>query len=69
MNTILKNITGFHKRGKKSDFQKNLSSLETNLMLLFFSFSLARPKMKAESPNIYLLIEDKINTNSDMCEV
>jgi hypothetical protein len=69
MNTILKNINDFHKSGKKSDFQKKLYSLQTNLTLLFFSFSLARPKIKAESPNIYLLSEDKINTNSDMCEV
>ena len=54
MNTIFKDINDFHKCGKKSDFQKNLASLETNLTLLLFSFSLAQPKMKAESPNIHL---------------
>ena len=37
MNTNFKNINNFHKIGKKSDFQKNLPSLETNLTLLFFS--------------------------------
>ena len=37
-NTIFKNINDFHKSGKKSDFQKKLPSLETNLTLLFFFF-------------------------------
>ena len=53
MNSVFKNVNDFHKSGKKSDFQKSLLSLETNLTLLFFSFSLAQPKTKAEPPNIY----------------
>ena len=38
MNTVLKNVNDFDKSGKKSDFQKSLLSLETNLALLFFFF-------------------------------
>ena len=53
MNTVFKNVNDFHKSGLKSDFQKILLSPETNLTLLFFSFSLARPKTKAEPPNIH----------------
>ena len=36
---------------KNQIFKKNLPSLETNLTLLFFTFSLAQPKTKAEPPN------------------
>ena len=54
MNTIFKNIKDCHEIGQKSDAQKSLPSLEISLTHLFFSFSLARPKMKAKSPNIHL---------------
>ena len=37
MNAIFKNVNDFHKKGSKSDFQKFLPSLETNLTI-FFSF-------------------------------
>ena len=53
MNTVFKNVNDFHESGKKSDFPKSLHFLKTNLTPLFFSFSLARPKTKAEPPNIH----------------
>ena len=45
-NTIFKNINDFHKMGWRSDFQKNLPSLYTNLTLLFFLFHWHKPKQK-----------------------
>ena len=52
MNTILnKKSMAFRKVVKNQIFKKSLLFLETHWILLFLSFSLARPKTKAGPPN------------------
>ena len=58
-----------HNSSKKLDFQKSLTSHETNWTLLFLYFSFAGPKTKAESSNSQQCSKKKIKTCSDMCEV
>ena len=65
-NTILKNINAFHKIGWKSDFQKNLPSLETNLTLLFFLFHWHDPKQK-QNHQISACREKIRSTRSQTC--